>query len=474
MNTATANGHLSLAGTPAASPLGYVSWSMVQLARDPYYIIVVIYIFFPYFSNYVVGDPVRGQALIGYMNSSAGLLLALMAPIAGAIADQRGRRKPWVAWSSLIVAVGATLLWFVMPGGQGLGVYPALALIFVITVAFSISEVFHNAMLPTVAPVHRVGFISGLALSLGNLGGLSLMLFVLLAISMPGTVDWSFLPAAPLFAIDQSLQEHNRIVGPITGLWLFIFTLPLLLFTPDGKSSGGSLWRAGRQGIVDVLQTVKQLKHYANIARYLLARMFFFDGMVGVMTFAGIYVSAVFGWGTTTLLMYGLITSASAMCGAFIGGWLDDKLGSIRVLQMSILVSLITLTMMVSIEPEAVFFVVPVSTEALWDFPYFATAAEFTYLCTNQIFAMFFVAGLGSSRSLMARLAPPEMASQFFGLYALSGTVTAFLAPLLVATTTSFFQSQRIGFGSLTVLLIIGAIILMGVKQEQSSVAPQA
>ena len=113
-----------------------------------------------------------------------------------------------------------------------------------------------------------------------------------------------------------------------------------------------------------------------------------------------------------------------------------------------------------------------VGAEPVWDFPYFRSLPEVFYFVTNQVFAVFFVTGLSSSRTLMARISPPEMATQFFGLFALSSTVTAFLAPLLVATTTSWFQSQRIGFGSLASLMIIGAVMLLLVKEEQATVAP--
>ena len=169
----------SLAGTPAASPLGYFSWTFGQAARDPYYIMVIIYIFYPYFSNTVVGDPVRGQALIGYITAGAGFVLALTAPFLGAIADKDGRRKPWLVGTVLVMTMGALSLWYVEPAGRGMGIVPAITVLFVIKVCFTVCEVFHNAMLPSIAPVNRVGLISGLAFSLGNVGGLLLMLFVL-------------------------------------------------------------------------------------------------------------------------------------------------------------------------------------------------------------------------------------------------------------------------------------------------------
>lgn len=469
MNTNT----LSLAGTPAASPLGYFSWTFGQAARDPYYIMVIIYIFYPYFSNTVVGDPVKGQAMIGYITAAAGFLLAFTAPFLGAIADKDGRRKPWLVGTISAMALGAMSLWFVQPGNEGMHVLLALFILFAIKVCFTVSEVFHNAMLPSIAPVNRVGLISGLAFSLGNVGGLLMMLFVLLAFSMPGTQPWAFLPDVPLFGIDQSAHEHNRIVGPLAAVWMVLFTLPVLLFTPDGQASNVPMWQLAKAGVRDVVQTLKHVRHYANVARYLLARMFFIDGMVGVLTFGGVYASGTFGWDTTTLLIFGLCTSGSAMFGAYIGGRLDDYLGSIRALQIAIGTSSVVLLTLVSVQPDTILYVVQVGTEPVWDFPYFATLPELFYFCTNQVFAMFFVTGLSASRTLMAKISPPQRATQFFGLFALSATVTAFLAPLLVATTTDLFESQRIGFGSLAVLMVIGGLMLLKVKEEQATVAEE-
>ena len=464
---------LSLAGTPAASPLGYFSWAFGQAARDPFYIMVVIYIFFPYFSGVVVGDPVKGQSIIGYINASVGFVLAATILFLGAIADKIGRRKPWIVATYGVIAVGAMLLWWVQPPGAGLSLNVSIGLIFLIMVAFAYAEVFHNAMLPSVTPADKAGQVSGLAFALGNFGGVSMMVFVLFAFALPGVQDWDFLPSQPLFSIDQSVNEHDRIVGPIAGIWLILFILPVLLFTPDGRSSGVTWQQAARAGLGEVLATLRQLiKHYSNIAVYLLARMLFNDGMVGVLIFGGVYAAGNFGWETITLLIFGLTTSVSAMIGAFIGGLLDDRLGSMRTLKVSILMSAIILLVLTSITPDTLFFVFPVSTEAVWSFPYFSSVAELTYLATNQIFALFFVTGLSASRTLMAKLSPPEMATQFFGLYGLSGSVTAFLAPLLVAVVTDISQSQRVGFASLVILILIGGLMLGWVREEQATRAP--
>ena len=196
------------------------------------------------------------------------------------------------------------------------------------------------------------------------------------------------------------------------------------------------------------------------------------DGMAGVLVFNGVYASGTFGWDTIALLLLGIFTSTSAMVGAYLGGLVDDKLGSITTLKIAIGMTTLILIGLVSMQPDTVFFVVPVSTEPIWSSPYFNTIAEIMYLSMFQVFALFFVTGLSASRTLMAKISPPEMATQFFALYSLSGTVTAFLAPLLVGITTAFFQSQRAGFSSLILLMLTGAVMLFLVKEERSTVAP--
>jgi len=465
------NTPISLAGTPAASPLGYYSWSCGQAARDPFYIMVVIYIFFPYFSNVIVGDPVRGQSIIGYLNATVGVVLAVTILFVGAIADKTGRRKPWIALTYGIISLCGFLLWFVQPDNQGIGLTGAIALILLALMAFAFAEVFHNAMLPSITPADKVGEVSGLAFALGNLGGVGSMIFVLFAFALPGIESWWFLPEAPLFGIDQAKHEHDRIVGPIGGLLMALLVLPVLFFTPDGHDTGISVRQAARQGLEEVVETLRQLRHYANIAWYLLARMLFNDGMVGVLIFGGVYASGNFSWGTITLLIFGLLTSTSAMVGAYVGGLLDDRFGSMRTLKIAIGMSGIILILLTSITPDTIFFVIKVSTEPVWQFPYFTTFSELSYLISVQIFALFFVTGLSASRTVMARISPPEMATQFFGLYGLSGSVTAFLAPLLVAVVTDVTQSQRIGFASLSLLIFLGGLLLIKVKEEKAEAA---
>ncbi|MFU8817529.1 MAG: MFS transporter [Pseudomonadales bacterium] len=462
---------LSLAGTPAAGPLGYHSWALFEWARNPYVILITIYIFAPYFTTSVVEDPVRGQSLLGYANSLAGALIAIMAPLLGAVADKKGRRKPWIAGFILLMIPAVWMLWFAKPGGAGLGIYPTLALIMLIAVVFEFSAVFHNAMLPSVAPASKIGMVSGLALAYGNFAGLSLMIFVLYAFSLPGEVPWAFIPDRPLFGLDPATAEPDRIVAPMVAVWMLLFTLPLLAFTPDGRDPGHGIRSAVTQGLTEVWRTVRQLRHYANVARYLLARMLFNDGMVGILIFGGVYAAGTFGWGTTTLLLFGIITSFSAAVGAVLGGWLDDRLGSKLTVLIAVGGTALLLAVAVTIQPDSILFIPYEGEGTLWELPYFNTLPEFLYFANTQLFAMCITVAFASARTMMARLAPPTMITQFFGLYALSGTATAFLAPLLVGIFTSSFASQQVGYASLVILLAAGFVLMLFVREEQAEAA---
>lgn len=463
---------LTISGTPAASPVGYVSWAGFEWARNPYVILITIYIFAPYFSTTVVGDPVKGQGLLGYTNALSGALIATMAPFLGAIADKRGRRKPWILVFVAVMVPSICLLWFAEAGGGGIGIYPTLLLIVLIAVMFEFSAVFHNAMLPAIAPASKVGMISGLALSFGNVGGLLLMVFVLYAFALPGQVSWWFIPEAPLFGIDQATQEHNRIVGPLAATWMLIFSLPLFLFTPDGKDSALSVKQTVAQGLNEVWVTVREVSHYANVALYLVARMIFNDGLVGILIFGGVYAAGTFGWDTIALLIFGIVTSLSAAIGAIIGGKLDDLVGSRVAVLIAVGATAVLLLIGVSFQPDSIFFVIPVEPgQAVWSFPYYQTLPEILYFVNTQFFGVFITVGFASARTMMARISPPELVTQFFGLYALSGTATAFLAPLLVGFFTDTFESQRAGFASLIGLLVIGFVMMLFVKEEQATVA---
>jgi UMF1 family MFS transporter len=460
----------SLRPAPAAyaSTWGQIAWAVYEWARNPYVIVVTIYIWAPYFAAHVAPDPARGQALISLAHTISGATIAVLSPILGAIGDAAGRRKWWIAFFTAILASGAALMWFAEPhAGPDL-----LTLMFwtivINSICFEFTAVFHNSMLPAICPRDRLGSLSGLGLALGNVGALVLLIFSLWAFALPGMVDWSFLPKAPLFGLDRLTHDPDRIVGPLVALWLIVFTLPMLFLTPDITRASISLSRAIKSGLIDLGHTLRSLRHHRNAAIYLLSRMIFADGKAGILIFGGVYAAGTFGWGVLSLTIYGIILSVCAFFGGMIGGYVDDRLGSKRALQISLALTLISTLTAISHTKTSLFGLVPIDPNmghGLWPgLPFFSTWPELAYLGSGVFTAMAITSAYANSRTLLARLVPPDKTAQFFGLYALSGTATSFIAPTLIGLVTAISGSQRLGFSMALVLVGIGFAILFAVK----------
>jgi UMF1 family MFS transporter len=465
---------ISATGDRAASPLGQISWAMFEWARNPYVLLVTIYLFSPYFSKTVVGDPVRGQALWGLIAACGGLMVAALAPFLGAIADAGGRRKPWIGFYVVLLSGASLLMWFAMPHSTGWALFFVGALVAFGNMSFEFSTVFHNSLLPTIAPPRLVAGLSGLGLALTNAAGVILLTFMLVAFSLPGKLDWSFIPAHPLFGIDNVVtHQDERLAGPASAIWLLLFSLPLFLFTPDRPKGKVRLAAAAAAGVKSVIGTVLSLKHYKNVGAYLLARLFFNDGMTAVLTFGGIYASSTFDWGPIQLLIYGIELSIFAVLGGFFGGWLDNHLGSKRAIFVSIggtaVVGLVSLTM----APDRIFWFIPYDVHAapVWSLPYFNTWPEIIYLAIVNFTAVLITAGYANSRTMLARIAPAAKMTEFFGLYSLSGTSTTFLATGFVGWLTAVSHSQRIGLLGETMFLTIGLILMFFVREERVAAA---
>src|SRR5258707_322745 len=247
---------------------GPLFWVLFEWARNPYVLVITVYVYATYFTRDIVGDPVRGQALWAAIQGYSGLAVAVTAPFLGAIADAGGRRKPWIAFFAVLLALSTAALWFGKPGGEGLGLVGIGAAIALGNLAYDGSLVSHSAMLPSLVQERQIGRWSGLGYALGNMAGIVLLVFVLVFI---------YLPAEPLFGLDRASHEHERISGPLCALWFAVFSLPFFLWAPDRPSKHLPVKEAVRRGLASVARTVKSLGHYRNVAAYLGVRMIYND-----------------------------------------------------------------------------------------------------------------------------------------------------------------------------------------------------
>lgn len=461
---------LSATGGPIASRLGQVSWAMFECARIPYVLLVTIYLFAPYFTKTVVGDPVRGQIIWSAISSWGGIATAVAAPFFGAIADIGGRRKPWIFVYTAIMVVSMLALWIATPHASTREILLLAVAIIAANFAYEFSSVFHNAMLPTIAPHERVGPLSGLGLSLGNLAGIILLGFMIVAFSAPGHLDLPFIPAHPLFGISQEAHDPERLTGPISGLWLLVFCLPLFLFTPDKPSAGIPVSEQMRRGVGAVWRTILSLRHYRNVGMYLLARIFFNDGMGAVLLFGGIYAAVTFDWGPLTMMIYGIELSVFAVLGGYVGGWLDNAFGSRRAIFVSVGGTLLFFCFSLTMAPDRILWFIPYDVHAphINALPFFNTWPQVIYLLIVNGVAVLITAGYANARTMMARLSPPEKMTEFFGLMSLSGTAATPFANLSVTAMTALTMSQRGGLLAIIGFLAVGLVLMVFVKEERA------
>lgn len=441
------------------------SWALFEWGRNPYVILCGIYVMAPYMATVVIGDPVRGQELLSRWHTVAGVTVALTAPFLGAASDRMGRRKPLLAAVLALLGPAIFVQWWAMPGGQGLPIWAMGAAVIAAGVAFAWSEVLHNSMLTSAAPPRAISAVSGLGLSLGNLSSVLLLVFVLWMIALPGQLALPLVPDAPWFGLDPAAHENSRFVAPLCALWLTVFSAPLFLYARDLNPSGERFADALRHGVGNVARTLRKLGEHRNIALFLVARMLYADGKTAILIFSGVYAAGVMGWGLVEMLVFGIVLSVFAVLGGFVAGVLDHALGPKRAVELEIGVTLVCLVTMVSMSAEAMFFVVPVTPgAAVWASPVFETAPELAYMGAAMVIAVSITAAYASSRTLMARLAPAGMEGEVFGLYALAGSATAWLGPLLVERFTSIYDSQRAGFAAISLLLFAGLALLVLVK----------
>lgn len=434
---------------------------MFEWARNPYVLLCGIYVFAPYITNVFIGDPVRGQEVLASWHRTSGLIVALSAPFLGAAADSMRRRLPFLAAIVAVMIPAIGLQWFATPDGS-FPLWALGALVIVAGVTFAWTEVLHNAMITTVTSPRLVSRASGLSLSLGNGASVLLLVFVLVTIALPGTL-W---PGEPLFGLDPAAHEPSRVVTLICAFWYLVFAIPMFLYSADGKAGAGAkLGDAIRNGFANVARTIRKLRDYRNVATFLIARMFYADAKTAILIFSGVYASGVMGWGLIEMLLYGILLSTVAVAGGFVGPWLDERFGSRNAVAMEIGVTLVCLLGMVSMSQDAMFFVIAVDPAmTAWSGPVFQTAPQIAYLAVSMVIGVSITAAYASSRTLMAKLAPKGMEGELFGLYALAGSATVWLGPLLVETFTATYQSQRAGFASIGILLVAGLLLLMRVK----------
>lgn len=436
-----------------------IGWASFEWARNPYYNIVVIFIFTPYFASSVIQNGELGQTLVGVTIMIAGVIMAIVSPILGSTVDNAGRKKPFLFYTFVVLAVCSILLGFItpdMPGAIPIGMF----LLIVGYCSYTVSELLHNAMLPGAGEPKALPLVSGLGLAMGNAAGMVLLMAV------------AFLSLAPPLGLTDI--DVSRLSAPTIGIWLLVFMTAFFLLMPDvykKEATWGQALKDFRNPAnrVNPYSWVKsRFQNHPNVMRYLVGRMIYADGIAAMLTIGGVYVSGVLAWSGPQLAVYGILASLFAVVGGFFGGVLDRLLGPKRALMFELSMAILIGAFQISITKDAILFGLIPAGHTVWEGGVFSTLADLVYVLAVIPGTIFLVATISSSRYMLLHIAPPEKIGEFFGFYAMAGSVTVWLGPGSVALVTWLTNDQRAGFAPVLVLLFTGLAIISTVKADKT------
>ncbi|ERS84052.1 MFS transporter [Marinobacter sp. C1S70] len=412
------------------------SWALYDWANSAFFTIILTFVFAQYFSVSVIQDEVAGTRAWGNIVGIAGVVIAILAPILGAIADQSGRRKPWLISFTLLCVISSAMLWTVTPDKSQF--WTAALWVGLGTLGAEFAFIFYNSMLPDLARPERTGRWSGWAWGLGYVGGIASLVVAL----------YGFIEAdGTFFNLDRDAAEHVRATFVLVAVWYLVFALPAFFFIPDRPSTGLSLGAATRAGLAQLKQSIAHVRQYRDIVRFLIARMLYTDGLATIFTFGGVYAAGTFNMSPTEVLQFAIALNVTAGLGALGFAWIDDALGGRNTILLSLM----------GLGCSAFAILVVDGATAFWIW--------------GMILGIFVGPLQSASRSHLARVAPPHLQTQMFGLFAFSGKATAFAGPLLVGWVTSVTDSQRWGMSTILLFLVIGFVLMLKVPATEAQKA---
>lgn len=422
----------------AATHRTIAAWALYDWANSAFPTLVVTFVYATYFSLAFAPDKDLGTTLWSRGVVVSALLIAVLSPLLGALADRNGSRRRDLILATLLCVVATAVLAFVRPAGQQ-AVLVALAVFVVANVAFEVAMVYYNSYLPTLAPPGQIGRVSGYGWALGYAGGLAC-----LAVALFGFVG---LHGAPWLPLSQADGFHIRATNLLVAGWFLLFSLPMFLWVKEAgpRRPGADL----RGALSDLARTFRNLRRYSEVLKLLAARLVYNDGLVTVFAFGGIYAAGTYGLAPGEVIVFAIALQAAAGLGAFLFGFLDDRVGG----KVTILLSLAALSV------GTVVALAGTSRTWLW--------------VAGLLIGIAAGPNQSASRSLMGRFVPARHRAEFFGFYAFSGKATAFLGPLLLGILTDAF-GQRAGVSSVLAFFALGALLLLFVDEQEGIAAAQA
>jgi UMF1 family MFS transporter len=428
---------LSTSRSDRAGAKSVWSWALYDFANSPFTTLVVTFVYGTYFTQAIAPDAITGTVLWTRAITITALVVAFASPFLGALADRGGYRKAFVLTATLVCVVATALLYPVLPGQ----VVQALVLFVIANIAFELGVVFYNAFLPDLSTSKNIGRISGWAWGCGFVGGL-----LALVVALVGLIQ----PDEPWLGFSTDNGENVRATNLLVAAWFLVFSIPLFVWVREDRSNASPSGAVFRAAVSQLGRTFSEIRKHRQTVRFLLARLIYNDGLVTIFAFGGIYAAETFGFTLEEVLLFGIALNVAAAIGAVAMGYLDDLIGAKRTIMIS-LVGLIAATVLAMLASDGTW---------LW----VAGIAIGIFTGPNQ----------SASRSLMGRFVPPGMQNEFFGFFAFSGKLTAFIGPFLLGEVTALAGSQRTGVGVVVVLFVIGLALLLWVDEREGAAPREA
>ena len=402
-------------------------YGLYDLANSAYTMVIITFVTSTYFATQIVGDPQIGAAYWQWTAGLCGILIAITGPVLGAMADRKpSGRIIFLERFTILCILAICLFWFAKPNANF--ILFTLIVFFISNYFYEIASIFYNSLLKNCSNENNIGKTSGLGFALGYIGSVPIILICLYLF---------ILPEKTLFDLNKSNFEHVRFIPFIVAFWFLIFSAPMILYFKKKIKFEKNNEKVF--SFKNILQIIWKNK-FTTTGKFLLARMIYSDALIVLIAGGGVYATGVFGYSSAELLNLAIFSNLVAFVGVMIGGYLNDKYSSKNIILICIL-----------------FFIATVFYGSLIA----ETKKEFFY---NAMMISFFIGSIQSaSRVMMSKLLSTNNLGKGFGLFSLSGRITAFAGPLLVGTIT-FFYSQRIGFLSISLFFLIGFLLMLKVK----------
>ncbi len=429
--TSAAVGPASLsAPVPRSTVLAWGLWDWGSAAFNA---VLVTFVFSPYLTK-VVGEDLPGRisanTWLGWALGIAGFVIAVLAPVAGQRADASGRRRRSLAlWSGLTALVMVGLFWV---RDDYTYLWLGLVLMGLGSITFQFAEVSYNAMIRQVSTPENIGRVSGFGWSMGYFGGIVLLLICYVGFIAPDE-GW--------FGATDDGGLKYRMVALFAAVWFAVFALPVLFKVPEvpaGPAAAKVGFLASYRLLFRDLRDLYRTDRHTVF--FLGASALFRDGLAAIFTFGAVLAVTVYGISEADVLIFGVAANVISAVGALVAGRFDDRVGPKAVIVVSLVGLIVTSLVLLVVSGPASF----------WIF--------------GLVLCLFVGPAQSSSRTYLARLAPPGREGQLFGLYATTGRAVSFLAPALFGLFTFLFDADRAGIVGILIVLLAGLAALWPVR----------